>query len=228
LQATRFVCALWEVAPQNFRKNRGWNISMAHNAGPGEVTALLRQWSATRPGPPTQLISLVYSDLRKMASAYMRHEDAAHILQATALVHEAYLRLYRGAPFQWENRGQFFGVMAQTMRRILVDYARARNAGKRWNERKKVELSDVTMMAEQRPAELVALDEALAELAKLNSRQGAVVELLWFVGLTRDEAAAVLDVSSKTVQNDWRFARAWLQHRLGAVEPGHDPRIATA
>ena len=191
---------------------------MGQNAGAGEITALLAQWGAGRPEPAPLLIGLVYRDLRQMAGAYMRRERADHTLQATALVHEAYLRMFQGTPFHWENRHQFYCTVARTMRRILVDYARGRQAGKRWGRHHKVALEGVTLMAEGRSSHLVALDEALAELSELNPRQGEVVELLWFVGLTREEAAAVLEVSPKTVQNDWRFAPAWLQGRLGASE----------
>ena len=148
----------------------------------------------------------------------MRHENPDHLLQATALVHEAYPRVFHGIPFRWENRQGFFATVAKAMRRTLVDYARAKRAGKRWGGLQKVAIEDVTVMPEQRSGDLVALDEALEELVQLNRRQGQVVDLLWFVGLTKEEAAAVLDVSLRTVERDWRFARAWLQRRLGSAE----------
>jgi RNA polymerase sigma-70 factor (ECF subfamily) len=186
---------------------------------PGQVTAaLLSRWNAGNAEALPALVGRFYSELRRVASAYLRHERADHTLQATALVHEAYMRMFQGTPFRWESRSQFFCSMARTMRQILVDYARGRNAVKRWDRHQRIALDDVTVMAGERPPQLMALDEALTELSLLNPRQGQVVELLWFVGLTREEAAAMLDVSAKTVQNDWRFARAWLQRRLDAAE----------
>ena len=190
---------------------------MGFDVSGGDITRLLAQWTASRPEPPPELITLVYRDLRQMAGGYMRHEKADHVLQTTALVHEAYLRVFHAAPFHWENRQQFFAAVAKTMRRILVDYARSGLAEKRWDRHRKVAIEDVTVMAQQRSGDLVALDDALEELAQIHPRQGQVVELLWFVGLTREETAAVLDVSVKTVQNDWRFARAWLQRQLGSA-----------
>jgi RNA polymerase sigma factor (TIGR02999 family) len=191
---------------------------MGPNA-PGQVTAaLLTQWNAGNPEALPALVARFYGELRRVAGGYLRHERADHTLQSTALVHEAYIRMFQGTPFRWESRSQFFCGMARTMRQILVDYARGRNTGKRWGGHQRIALDDVTVMAGERPPQLMELDEALTELTLLNPRQGQVVELLWFVGLTREEAAAMLDVSAKTVQNDWRFARAWLQRRLGAGE----------
>ena len=187
---------------------------MEENVGDAELTAILAQWTAERPEPPPQLLALVYRDLRRIAAGYMRHERPDHTLQATALVHEAYLRVFHGQPFRWENRRHFFSTVSRTMRRVLVDYARGRKAEIHGGGLIRVGLEDVTVIAEQRPAELIALDRALEELGRLQPRQAEVVELRWFVGMTEKEITEMLGVSEKTVQNDWSFARAWLQHRL--------------
>jgi RNA polymerase sigma-70 factor, ECF subfamily len=195
-----------------------WPSAMESEAAAGEITALLAQWSADQPEPVPHLIHMVYKDLRRIAGGYMRRERPDHTLEATALVHEAYLRIFQGKPFRWRNRHHFYRVLAQAMRRILVEYARTRKAGKRWGGHQRIDIEDVTLMAEERSSRLVALDEALGELTNLNPRQGEVVELLWFVGLTQEQTAAILGISSKTVQNDWRFARVWLKRRLSAEE----------
>ena len=179
-----------------------------------ELTAILAQWTAERPEPPPRLLAMVYGDLRRIAAAYMRRERPDHTLQATALVHDAYLRVFRGEPFRWENRRHFFSTMSRTMRRILVDYARKRNAEIHGGGLITVGIEDVTLLAEQRPVEFIALDRVLEELRRLQPRQAEVVELRWFVGLTEKEITETLGISERTVQNDWSFARAWLQHRL--------------
>jgi RNA polymerase sigma factor (TIGR02999 family) len=183
----------------------------------GELTAILAQWTAERPEPPPQLLALVYRDLRRIAAGYMRRERPDHTLQATALVHEAYLRVFHGEPFRWENRRHFFSTVSRTMRRILIDYARNRKAEIHGGDLIRVGLEDITVIAEQRPARLIDLDRALEELERLQPRQAEVVELRWFVGITEKEIAETLGVSEKTVQNDWSFARVWLQHRLAGV-----------
>jgi RNA polymerase sigma factor (TIGR02999 family) len=167
---------------------------------------------------PEQLFPLVYNELRQVARAYMRRERADHTLQATALVHEAYLRLFEAEALNWENRKHLFCTVARSMRRVLVDHARRHRAERHGGLVRKVSLD------EQGPAicndlpQLIALSDALERLAKLNPRQAQVVELHSFAGLTEAEAAEVLDVSLKTVKNDWRFAKAWLKTEMG-VEP---------
>jgi RNA polymerase sigma factor (TIGR02999 family) len=160
-----------------------------------------------------RLVPLIYDDLRALASRYMRNEAADHTLQPTALVHEAFLRLVDTDRVEWKTRAHFMAVAARTMRRILVDHARRRNAAKRGGG-KKVTLVEGLAFNEQRPLDLVALDEALAKLAVIDGRQSSVVELRFFGGLAVEEIADVLDVSTATVKRDWRFARAWLLHEL--------------
>lgn len=170
----------------------------------------------SRPERPEELFGLVYSELRQVARAYMRRERVDHTLQATALVNEAYLRLFEGQPFEWENRKHLFCTVARTMRRVLMDHARRRGAERHGGEFRRIELD------EQGPAifhdlpEFLALGEALDRLAKLNARQAQVVELHSFAGLTEEEIAEILAVSVKTVKNDWRFAKAWLKTEMGA------------
>lgn len=157
---------------------------------------------------------MVYGELRRIADAYMRNERPDHTLQTTALVNEAYIRLFQGEPFRWGNRKHFFCVMAQTMRHILVDHAREHCAQKRGGEWKKLSLEGVLPLSTEDPEQLLALDEVLERLAKRSPRQAQVVDLRCFAGLTVDQTAAMLSISSETVKLDWRFARAWLQRQL--------------
>jgi RNA polymerase sigma-70 factor, ECF subfamily len=149
-----------------------------------------------------------------MARRYMRGQPAGHTLQTTALIHEAYLRLVGQEEKHWKNRAHFFGVAAQAMRHILVDYARARNAAKRGGEARAVSLDETAVVTRERAAELVALDDALRGLAELAPRQSRVVELRYFGGLSVEETAEVLKVSAETVTRDWRMAKAWLLREL--------------
>ena len=149
-----------------------------------------------------------------MARRYMGQQPSSHTLQTTALIHEAYLRLAGHEEKRWENRAHFFGVAAQAMRHILVDYARARNTGKRGGEARTVSLEEAAIVSKERAAELVALDDALAELARLSPRQTRVVELRYFGGLSVEETAEVLKVSVDTETRDWRQAKAWLHREL--------------
>jgi RNA polymerase sigma-70 factor (ECF subfamily) len=178
------------------------------------ISLLLRRWSDGDSGALEQLMPLVYGELRRMAQRYMRQQPSSHTLQATALIHEAYLRLAGQEDKRWENRAHFFGVAAQAMRHILVDYARARNTGKRGGEALTVSLEEAAIVSKERAAGLVALDDALAELARLSPRQGRVVELRYFGGLSVEETAEVLKVSVDTVTRDWRQAKAWLHREL--------------
>jgi RNA polymerase sigma factor (TIGR02999 family) len=181
----------------------------------GEVNQLFSAWSESRKQSVPELFELIYKELRQIAQSYMRRERPNHTLQTTALVNEAYLRIFQGQPFRWENRKHVFCLMAQTMRRVLVDHARSHYAHKRGGEQQRLSLDQALLISEEKSPELFALDDALERLAKVHARQGHVVELRFFGGLTVEETAAVLGVSPETVKLDWRFAKAWLQRELG-------------
>jgi RNA polymerase sigma factor (TIGR02999 family) len=175
------------------------------------VTELLHAWSRGDTVARDQLLPLVYSELRRRAASYLRRERAGHTLQPTALVHEAYLRLCEQNA-GWKNREQFFALASRIMRRVLVDHARARKARKRATAPTRVTLAD---SSESREIDLIALDEALDELAGADERQARIVELRYFGGLRLEEVASALDVSLATVNREWRSARAWLFQRMG-------------
>ena len=180
----------------------------------GDLTRILSDIEQGRPQAADQLLPLVYADLRKLATQKLASEKPGQTLQATALVHEAYLRLV-GQRSGWRNRAQFFGVASQTMRRILVDHARARRAAKRPGSGLRVDLREDAAAVAPAEVDLVLLDKALDELAALDERQGRVVELRFFGGLSHEEVAETLGVSLATVNRDWRLARAWLHQRVG-------------
>ncbi len=161
-----------------------------------------------------RLITLIYSELRRIASRYMRKERPEHLLQPTALVHEAYLRLQNMRAIDWQSRSHFFAVSAHTMRQILVDHARAKNAGKRGVDWNQVTFTGEIGAAEESPVNVVELDEALARLESFDQRQAKVVEMRFFGGLSEDEIGAELGISERTVKRDWRIAKAWLYHEL--------------
>ena len=180
----------------------------------GDVTQLLLDWNRGDAGALDRLLPLVEAELRRLAAHYMRGERQHHTLQSSALVNEAYLRLLDHTNIDWQNRAHFFGVAAQAMRRVLVDHARARNVQKRGGAAVKVALDDALDVAEEKAAEIVALDDALGALAAFDERKARVVELRYFGGLTAEEAAEVLGVSLATVEREWRTARAWLLREL--------------
>ncbi len=180
-----------------------------------DVTGLLIEWQQGDSVALDKLTSLVYDELRRIAHRYMQQERDGHTLQTTALVHEAYARLVGGQKIEWQNRAHFFGVVAQVMRHVLIDHARRRNYAKHGGDIQQVPLEDATAMSEERAAELIALDEALDELAKLDPRKSRIVELRYFGGLSLEETASVLDVSVMTVRRDWRAAKAWLYKQVG-------------
>lgn len=186
---------------------------------PEAVTTLLQAWSQGDENARDQLFPLVYDELRKRAAAYLRRERRDHTLPPTALVHEAYLRLV-GQRSAWQNRAQFFGVASQMMRRILVDHARAHGAAKRPGSGLRVALQGDAGAVDPIEVDLILLDRALDELAALDQRQGRVVELRFFGGLSHEEVAETLGVSLATVNRDWRLARAWLHQRVRAQESG--------
>jgi RNA polymerase sigma factor (TIGR02999 family) len=179
-----------------------------------EVTGLLRAWSDGDQAALDKLMPLVYAELHRLAKRYMGREHAGHTLQTSALVNEAYLRLVDAHGVRWQNRTHFFAVSAQIMRRILVDFARARQNLKRGGGARQVTLDEGLVVSPESGADLLALDEALEKLAALNPRQSKVVELRYFGGLNEEEVAAALNVSSRTVRHDWSLARAWLYREL--------------
>ena len=183
---------------------------------PTPVSRLLQAWGRGDLEARDELVPLVYRELRRRAGAYLRRERADHTLQPTALVHEAYLRLLGQERAAWQNRAHFFGIAAQMMRRILVDHARAHRAAKRPGAALRVTLDDRIGAAQPRDCELLLLDEALSELTRVDPRQGRIVELRYFGGLSEQDVAAVLSLSRATVTREWQTARAWLYRRITA------------
>jgi RNA polymerase sigma-70 factor, ECF subfamily len=180
------------------------------------VTQLLAAWSGGDQAALEALTPLVHQELHRLAARYMAGERPGHILQATALVNEAYMRLVDWKDVRWQNRAHFFGMAAQIMRRVLVDVARSRDRAKRGGAQLQVSLSEAALVpAAAESVDLVQLDEALGRLEALDPRQCRVVELRFFAGLSLEETAHVLDVSVGTVRRDWSLARAWLYRELG-------------
>ena len=186
------------------------------------VTKLLLAWRAGDPKALEALAPVIHQELHRAAHRYMAGERPGHVLQTTALVNEAYLRLVDWKGVHWQNRAHFFGVAAQMMRRILVDYARDVKRAKRGGGALRVSLSDVAELPLERAADMVALDDALTALEAFDPRKGRVVELRYFGGLSLEETAAALEVSVATVRRDWSLARAWLYRELGSGT-GHAP-----
>jgi RNA polymerase sigma-70 factor (ECF subfamily) len=180
----------------------------------GDVSVLLRAWSDGDQNALDKLAPIVYDELRRLARYYLQGERPGHSLQATALVNEAYLRLVDYKRMRWGNRAHFFAVSAQLMRRILVDHARRHNL-KRGGAVQHVELEDVAVVGGDRAENLVALDDALQSLARMDARKARVVELRFFGGLSVEETAEVLQISPVTVMRDWSSARAWLYREIG-------------
>jgi len=178
------------------------------------VTDLLVHWSEGDQEALNKLIPLVYDELHKLASRYLRRERRDHTLQTTAVVHEAYLKLVNQRDANFENRLHFFAVAAQIMRRILVDYARRHHASKRGGDLYKLSLDEALVTSEEKGADLLALDEALERLAAIDPRQSRVVELRIFAGLTLEETAQALNISPSTVRREWSMAKAWLHRQI--------------
>ncbi len=178
------------------------------------VTDLLRSWNEGDLEAREELMPLVYEELRRRAAAYLRRERADHTLQPTALIHEAYLRLIGQERVVWQNRAHFFGVAAQMMRRILVDHARGHRRGKRFGAAVKVTLDEQIGAGGPPDCELLLLDQALSELTGFDPRQGQIVELRYFGGLSETEVAEVLAISRSTVTREWQIARGWLYRRV--------------
>jgi RNA polymerase sigma-70 factor (ECF subfamily) len=179
-----------------------------------EVTRMLVDWSGGDREAPAKLMPIVYEELRQLARQYLQRERPDHTLQATGLVHEAYLRLVDQSTTTWQNRAHFFGVAAQLMRRILVDYARSHRAEKRGGGWDKLAFDEALAPSAERSVDLVALDDALKDLLALDPRQSQIVELRFFGGLTNEEVGEVLDVSPRTVKREWRMAKAWLRREM--------------
>lgn len=182
-------------------------------AADDDVTTLLNETSDGSV-TPDRLLEIVYDDLRRLAGAYMQNERSDHTLQATALVHEAYVRLVDWKNVTWQNRAQFFAIAAQVMRRVLIDHARGRQSQKRSGH--KLVLDEAISISDARPIDLIALDEALASLEKVDPRQAKIVELRFFAGLSIEEVAYLLKISESTVRREWTFAKAWFQRELGS------------
>jgi RNA polymerase sigma factor (TIGR02999 family) len=180
----------------------------------GDVTKLLLDLRAGKPEAMASLMPLVYRELRRLAAHFMKEERGDHTLQATALVHEAYIRLVAEPDRNWQNRSQFFAVAGHAMRRVLVDHARANLAQKRGQGQVHLDLEEARAQAVPEPPHILALDDVLQRFEQIDPRASRVVELRWFVGLSVTEAAEAMGVSEKTVQRDWDFAKAWLQSAL--------------
>jgi len=181
---------------------------------PADATELLRAWSNGDGSALEKLVPLVYEELHSLARHYMRQEQKGHTLQATSLVNEAYLRLIDANRIQWQGRAHFFAVAAQTMRRILVESARRRHRQKRGGDVVLVPLDEAREVGQNKPADLVALNDALTALAAIDPRMSQVVELRFFGGLSVEETADVLNVSPETVMRDWKTAKVWLLREL--------------
>ena len=183
---------------------------------PHEITKLLQDWSSGDQTALEQLMPMVYDELHRLAHQHMRRENPGHVLQTSALINEAYLRLVDEPPIPWENRSHFFGIAARVMRRILVDEARKQNAAKRGGGAIQVSLAEATNVSQEQAASVIALDDALKSLETIDARQSEIVELRFFGGLSIEETAEVLKVSPGTVMRDWTFARAWLRNEMRA------------
>jgi RNA polymerase sigma factor (TIGR02999 family) len=179
------------------------------------ITQLLVDWGKGDQAALEKLMPLVYDELRRLASNYLRRERATHTLQPTALVNEAYLKLVNQRNAKWQNRAHFFGISAQLMRRILVDHARQHQAAKRGgSNQQRLSITSAERVAKQPEVDLLALNEALDELTQMDPQQAQIVELKFFGGLSIDETAEVLGISHATVERDWKLARAWLRRQL--------------
>jgi RNA polymerase sigma-70 factor, ECF subfamily len=207
--------------PENCLKSAGIGVQFGHlyvglsslegRVEPAaDVTLLLNKLAAGDQEAASELIPLVYEELRRLASRHLAHERSDHTLQATALVHEAYVKLAAQKETKWQNRAQFFGVASQAMRRILVDYARGKRRIRRGGKQQKVSLDDVSLVSPDRSEEVLAVHESLSRLELLDARQARVVELRYFGGLTVEEIAEVVGISGRTVMRELNVAKAWL------------------
>jgi len=184
---------------------------------PHQVTRLLLEWSEGDENALAKLMPLVHDELHQLAHRHMRRESAGHVLQTSALINEAYLRLVDQPQIRWHDRAHFFGIAARLMRQILVDEARSRNAAKRGGSFIQVPLDEASTVIQEQATNVAALDDALQRLEVFDARQGKIVELRFFGGLSIDETAEVLKVSPGTVMRDWTFARAWLRNEMSCA-----------
>jgi len=214
-KAKRILTALWLVSSRKMIKGERMTPS------PEEVTRLLLDWGNGNVAALEQLTPLVYEELRRLAHQHMNRERRDHTLQTSALINEAFLRLTQQREMHWQNRAQFFSIASRLMRRVLIDYARARNFQKRGAGAKQVSLSEAAYVSQERAEELVALDEALNTLAGFDERKSKVVEMRFFGGMSVEETAAALDVSTNTVKRDWSTAKAWLYRRIKKQAQAH-------
>jgi RNA polymerase sigma factor (TIGR02999 family) len=182
------------------------------------LTELLRDWRAGDRAALDRLTPIVYDEIRRIAHRYMDRERQGHTLQTTALINEAYLRLLGQQHLDWNSRNHFFAVVAQVMRHVLIDHARNLLSLKRGGDAQRVSIDEITVMSSERAGELVALDEALQGLARLDARKARVVELRYFGGFSLEETAAVLEISLMTVRRDWQAARAWLYREMTSCQ----------
>jgi RNA polymerase sigma factor (TIGR02999 family) len=183
-----------------------------------QITQLLQAWHAGDSAALDQLTPLVYQALHRLAHGYLRGERVGHSLQTTALIHEAYLRLLDWQQVEWQDRAHFIALAAQMMRRVLVDFARTRRYAKRGGAAQQVEFDETAYAAQTRAAELIALDDALQSLAEADPRKCRIVELRYFGGLSVEETADLLQLSTRTVLREWKLARAWLYRELRGVD----------
>lgn len=187
-----------------------------------DTTQVLQKLSKDKDQALAEAIPAVYSELRRLAASYLRGERIGHTLQATALVHEAYLRLVQQKTVQWLDRSEFLGIAAQLMRRILVDYSRGRHAAKRGGKTARVFLGETAIVSKDCSADVIAVDEALTRLADLDAQQARIVELRFFSGLSIEETAETLGISPATVKRNWNMAKAWLTRELRRAENTND------
>jgi RNA polymerase sigma factor (TIGR02999 family) len=205
-----------------------WEKGLLIEARSAEITNLLKAWGSGDKAALGQLAEHVYPEFRQMAHRYMKNESQGNTLQATALIHEVYLRLVDVTNVEWHARAQFFAMAAQMMRRILVDAARARGSGKRGGIAPKVNIDETAVLSPATDRSILALDEALTAFSQVAPRQAKVVELRYFGGLTEEEIVAALEISPRTVRRDWHLAKAWLLRELSPtirnpLVPPHDP-----
>ncbi|QQS35949.1 MAG: sigma-70 family RNA polymerase sigma factor [Ignavibacteriales bacterium] len=179
------------------------------------ITKLLNDYSNGNKLVLAEILPLVYNELRRISSKYLREEHRNHTLQTTELVHEAYLKLIGDENISWESRAHFFGIAAQSMRQILVDHARKRNSKKRGDGEQKISLDDSPTLLVESDEQIIALDDALKKLEAIDSRSGKIVEMRFFSGLSIEETAKALNISTSTAKRDWNFAKAWLYREIG-------------
>jgi RNA polymerase sigma factor (TIGR02999 family) len=186
-----------------------------------DVTVLLEKWSGGDQKALDELMPLVYGELRRLAASHFRREKPGHTLQSTAVVHEAFMRLVNQRDVRWQNRAHFYGIAAQMIRRILLDYARSRQAGKRGAGAVKLQLDDALGVPEQKSLDILALNDALDRLSEMDERQSRIVELRYFSGLSIEETGEVMQLSPATIKREWNSARAWLFREMSRSAAEH-------